>query len=114
MRTRGSELFIVLPLLPIFLIGVFPMLLLSLMGPAGLIILGILVASAVPIFVFFFFFFSCSMTHLGRHAAKCGFAHTPAQPAPINRHGSRVRHAGGDAPFRFLFEGISVLHSLFP
>ena len=46
MRTRGSELFIVLPLLPIFLIGVFPMLLMSLLGPAGLIILGILVASA--------------------------------------------------------------------
>jgi hypothetical protein len=46
MRTRGSESFIVLPLLPIFLIGVFPMMLLSLMGPAGLIILGILVASA--------------------------------------------------------------------
>ena len=46
MRTRGSESLIVLPLLPIFLIGVFPMLLLSLLGPAGLIILGILVASA--------------------------------------------------------------------
>ena len=46
MRTQGSESFIVLPLLPIFLIGVFPMLLLSLLGPAGLIILGILVASA--------------------------------------------------------------------
>ena len=46
MRTRGSESFIVLPLLPIFLIGLFPMLLLSLLGPAGLIILGILVASA--------------------------------------------------------------------
>jgi hypothetical protein len=46
MRTRGSESFIVLPLLPIFLIGVFPMLLMSLLGPAGLIILGILVASA--------------------------------------------------------------------
>ena len=46
MRTRGSETFIMLPLLPIFLIGVLPMLLLSLLGPAGLIILGILVASA--------------------------------------------------------------------
>jgi hypothetical protein len=46
MRTRSSESFIVLPLLPIFLIGVFPMLLLSLLGPAGLIILGILIASA--------------------------------------------------------------------
>ena len=46
MRTRGSEAFIVLPLLPIFLIGVFPILLLSLLGPAGLIILGILVVSA--------------------------------------------------------------------
>ena len=29
-----------LPLLPIFLLGAFPMLLLSLMGPAGLVILG--------------------------------------------------------------------------
>jgi hypothetical protein len=46
MRTRGSESFIVLPLLPVFLIGVFPMLLLSLLGPAGLIILGILIACA--------------------------------------------------------------------
>ncbi|MCK1515843.1 hypothetical protein IVB22_25450 [Bradyrhizobium sp. 190] len=46
MRTRGSESFIVLPLLPIFLIGIFPMLLMSLLGPAGLIILGILIASA--------------------------------------------------------------------
>ena len=46
MRTRGSESLIVLPLLPIFLIGLFPMLMLSLLGPAGLIILGILVASA--------------------------------------------------------------------
>ena len=46
MRTRSSESLIVLPLLPIFLIGVFPMLLLSLLGPAGLIILGILVACA--------------------------------------------------------------------
>jgi hypothetical protein len=46
MRTRTSESFIVLPLLPIFLLGVFPMLLLSLMGPAGLIILGILIVCA--------------------------------------------------------------------
>ena len=46
MRTRSSESLIVLPLLPIFLIGVFPMLLLCLLGPAGLIILGILEASA--------------------------------------------------------------------
>ena len=46
MRTRGSESLIMLPLLPLFLIGMFPMLLLSLLGPAGLIILGILVACA--------------------------------------------------------------------
>ena len=46
MRTRSSDSLIVLPLLPVFLIGVFPMLLLSLLGPAGLIILGILVACA--------------------------------------------------------------------
>jgi hypothetical protein len=46
MRTRSSESFIVLPLLPIFLIGLFPMLMFSLLGPAGLIILGILVVSA--------------------------------------------------------------------
>ena len=45
-RTRGSESFIVLPLLPIFLLGAFPMLLMSLMGPAGLVILGILIACA--------------------------------------------------------------------
>ena len=38
--------FIVLPLLPIFFVGLFPMLLLSLMGPAGLIILGILIVCA--------------------------------------------------------------------
>jgi len=35
-----------LPLLPIFFLGVFPMLLLSLLGPAGLVILGILIACA--------------------------------------------------------------------
>jgi hypothetical protein len=46
MRARTSESFIVLPLLPIFLLGVFPMLLLSLMGPAGLIIVGILIVCA--------------------------------------------------------------------
>ena len=46
MRSRTSESFIVLPLLPIFLLGAFPMLLLSLMGPAGLIILGILIVCA--------------------------------------------------------------------
>jgi hypothetical protein len=46
MRARSSESLIVLPLLPIFLIGLFPILLLSLLGPVGLIILGILVASA--------------------------------------------------------------------
>src|SRR6187549_3482682 len=45
MRSRTSESFIVLPLLPIFLLGAFPMLLLSLMGPSGLVILGILIAS---------------------------------------------------------------------
>ena len=46
MRSRNSDSLIVLPLLPGFLIGVFPMLLLSLLGPAGLVILGILVACA--------------------------------------------------------------------
>ena len=46
MRSRTSESFIVLPLLPIFLLGAFPMLLLSLMGPAGLVIVGILIVCA--------------------------------------------------------------------
>jgi len=46
MRSRGSESFIVLPLLPIFFLGAFPMLLLTLMGPAGLVILGILIVCA--------------------------------------------------------------------
>jgi hypothetical protein len=46
MRSRTSESFIVLPLLPIFLLGAFPILLLSLMGPAGLVIVGILIVCA--------------------------------------------------------------------
>jgi Mn2+/Fe2+ NRAMP family transporter len=46
MRSRGSESFIVLPLLPIFFLGAFPILLLSLMGPAGLVIFGILIVCA--------------------------------------------------------------------
>ncbi|WP_291850341.1 hypothetical protein [Bradyrhizobium sp.] len=46
MRARESESLIVLPLLPIFFLGAFPILLLSLLGPAGLVILGILIASA--------------------------------------------------------------------
>jgi hypothetical protein len=45
MRKR-SESLLLLPLLPIFLLGVFPMLLLSLMGPAGLVIFGILIVCA--------------------------------------------------------------------
>ena len=45
MRKR-SETLLLLPLLPIFLLGVLPMLLLSLMGPVGLIILGILIVCA--------------------------------------------------------------------
>ena len=42
MRSRNSESFIVLPLLPIFIIGMFPMLLIGMMGYAGLAIFGIL------------------------------------------------------------------------
>ena len=46
MRSRESDSLVMLPLLPIFFLGVFPMLLLSLLGPAGLVILGILIACA--------------------------------------------------------------------
>ncbi|MDB5532400.1 MAG: hypothetical protein JWO28_715 [Hyphomicrobiales bacterium] len=42
MRSQGSENLLVLPLLPIFLVGVPPMLLLSFLGFAGLVILGVL------------------------------------------------------------------------
>ena len=42
MRSRESESFLLLPLLPIFLIGLPPMLLLSFLGYAGLVILGVL------------------------------------------------------------------------
>lgn len=42
MRSRGHETLLVLPLLPIFLVGVPPMLLLSFLGFAGLVILGVL------------------------------------------------------------------------
>jgi hypothetical protein len=42
MRSRQSEAFLVLPLLPIFIIGLPPMLLLSFLGYAGLVLLGVL------------------------------------------------------------------------
>jgi hypothetical protein len=42
MRPRGSETLLLLPLLPIFVIGVPPMLLLSFLGFAGFVILGVL------------------------------------------------------------------------
>ena len=41
MRKR-SEAMLILPLLPIFLVGMFPMLLISMLGFAGLVIFGIL------------------------------------------------------------------------
>jgi hypothetical protein len=41
MRKR-SETMLLLPLLPIFLIGMFPMLLIGMLGSAGLVIFGIL------------------------------------------------------------------------
>ena len=46
MHSRESESLIVLPLLPIFFLGAFPILLLSLLGPAGLVIFGILIVCA--------------------------------------------------------------------
>jgi hypothetical protein len=42
MRSREPDTLLLLPLLPIFLVGVPPMLLLSFLGFAGLVILGIL------------------------------------------------------------------------
>ena len=42
MRSRTSDTLIVLPLLPIFLVGLPPMLLVSFLGFAGLVILGML------------------------------------------------------------------------
>ncbi len=42
MRSRESEILLLLPLLPIFLVGLPPMLLLSFLGFAGLVILGVL------------------------------------------------------------------------
>jgi hypothetical protein len=42
MRSNNSESFLVLPLLPIFLVGLPPMLLLSFLGFAGFVILGML------------------------------------------------------------------------
>lgn len=46
MRSRQSDSIILLPLLPIFLAGLFPMLILALLGFAGLGLLGILLISA--------------------------------------------------------------------
>jgi hypothetical protein len=42
MRSREPESLLLVPLLPIFLVGAFPMLLLSLLGFGGLVIFGIL------------------------------------------------------------------------
>jgi hypothetical protein len=42
MRTRESETLLLLPLLPIFLVGIFPMLLFGLLGFLGLSLFGIL------------------------------------------------------------------------
>ena len=46
MRSRESDSIILLPLLPIFLAGLFPMLILALLGFAGLGLLGILLIYA--------------------------------------------------------------------
>ena len=46
MRARESDSIILVPLLPIFLAGVFPMLILALLGFAGLGLLGILLICA--------------------------------------------------------------------
>jgi len=45
MRSREPDTLLLLPLLPIFLVGVPPMLLLTFLGFAGLVILGILLIS---------------------------------------------------------------------
>ena len=42
MRPRNSETLLLLPLLPIFLVGIFPMLLFGLLGFLGISLLGIL------------------------------------------------------------------------
>src|ERR1700731_4169191 len=43
---RQSETWLLLPLLPIFFVGIFPMLLLAFLGFAGLVLLGILLICA--------------------------------------------------------------------
>src|SRR3954464_1428088 len=42
MRTRNSETLLLLPLLPIFFVGIFPMLLFGLLGFLGISLLGVL------------------------------------------------------------------------
>ena len=42
MRTRNSETLLLLPLLPVFFVGIFPMLLFGLLGFLGLSLFGIL------------------------------------------------------------------------
>jgi hypothetical protein len=46
MRARESDSILLFPLLPIFLVGMFPMLMMALLGFAGLGLLGILLISA--------------------------------------------------------------------
>ena len=46
MRSREPETFLWVPLLPIFFLGAFPMLLFGILGFAGLVFLGVLLISA--------------------------------------------------------------------
>jgi hypothetical protein len=46
MRARESDSILLFPLLPIFLVGMFPVLMMALLGFAGLGVLGILLISA--------------------------------------------------------------------
>src|SRR3954453_6151699 len=46
MRARESDSILLFPLLPIFLVGMFPILMMALLGYAGLGVLGILLISA--------------------------------------------------------------------
>jgi hypothetical protein len=46
MRSRSSDALLLFPLLPIFLIGMFPVLIMALLGVAGVGLIGILLVSA--------------------------------------------------------------------
>lgn len=86
MRTR-SETWLLLPLLPVFLVSMFPMLLIGMLGSAGLVIFGILLIRVG---------LACTMDAHGdfdREVITHGYARGPDRAAQVSNLKSATRMA---------------------